>query len=222
MLLKTTAGLAAAALIAATSACQTGSMTKPMASKNMAHVHMGHVTTSWGDTPGKAGLLPTAIAEARIAATHADLAAKQPRNLAWMKMHTRHVLHAIDPTLEPKGPGKGYGVIKASTGVVKHVGFAAASKGASKNVKTHAVHVAASAQNTVDRARQIVRVAKAILATKSTRRAARLVKRQQALAHQLVDGLDANRDGKVTWVKGEGGLMQAQQHMGFMRKGEKM
>ncbi len=37
---------------------------------------------------------------------------------------------------------------------------------------------------------------------------------------QLADGTDANGDGKVTWVKGEGGLGRSQAHMGFMSKGE--
>ena len=33
-------------------------------------------------------------------------------------------------------------------------------------------------------------------------------------------GMDANKDGKIGWQTGEGGLEQAQMHMGFMMKGE--
>ena len=33
-------------------------------------------------------------------------------------------------------------------------------------------------------------------------------------------GVDANGDGKITWVNGEGGLKDARKHMGFMQKGE--
>ncbi len=59
---------------------------------------------AWGDTPMGAGLLPTAIAAARIAATHAGLAARQPTNLEYMKTHAGHVLNAIDPTLSKDSP----------------------------------------------------------------------------------------------------------------------
>ena len=52
--------------------------------KNMAHVHIGHVMTGWKDTPGKAGLLPTAIAEAKVAAIHAGFAANKSGDLKWM------------------------------------------------------------------------------------------------------------------------------------------
>ena len=127
---------------------------------NMAHVHMGHVLTGWKDTPDKKGLLPTAMAEANIAKTHVGLALKQPNNLDWLKLHTGHVLHAVDPSVQPKGPGLGYGFMKAATGVAAHVNFAAGSDGASKNVKLHAQHVATSAENTVAWAKQIVTLGK--------------------------------------------------------------
>jgi len=42
------------------------------------------------------------------------------------------------------------------------------------------------------------------------------------LAGQLLSGVDANGDGKISWKKGEGGLMEAKKHMGFMAKGEGM
>ena len=42
------------------------------------------------------------------------------------------------------------------------------------------------------------------------------------LCEDLLNGYDADGDGKVSWMKGEGGLAQARAHMGFMMKGEKM
>ena len=72
--------------------------------------HIGHVLTSFADTPDKVGLLAIAKTEAGIAAQHAGFAARTPTNLESMKRHAAHVLHAIDPTLEAMGPGKGYGV----------------------------------------------------------------------------------------------------------------
>ena len=190
--------------------------------KNMAHVHIGHVLTGWGDTPGGGGLLPTAIAEANIASQHAGFAAKQPGNLSWMKMHTRHVLHALDTSVEGKGPGKGYGMIKGAAGAAKHIGFAAKSAGASKNVKAHTVHVTASINNSVARAKEIVNIGKQVLAAGSASEAAPLVAKIKTIATQLMAGRDANGDGKITWEPGEGGLAEAAKHMGFMTKGEGM
>ncbi|WP_210395219.1 hypothetical protein [Motiliproteus sediminis] len=191
-----------------------------VAADNMSHAHMGHVTSGWKDTPSQAGLLPTAIAEAKIASQHADFAAKRPGDLAWMKTHTLHVIHAIDPSRTDKGPGQGYGVLAAAKGVVKHIGFAADSEGASEAVKLHAEHVATSAANTVARAEQMLTLAQQVLDTRDTAQAAARVEKIQQLSHQLIDGADGNGDGKITWQAGEGGLSESQKHMGFMAAAE--
>ncbi len=193
---------------------------KGMADKNMAHVHIGHVLTGWNDTPEQMGLLPTAIAEANVAAQHAGFAVSKPADLAWMKTHIGHVLHAVDPSVEPKGPGLGYGLIKAAGGAAKHVGFAAESEGASENVKTHAVHVETSATNVVTWGRLIVGLSKQVQAAETADQAAPLVKKIEQLATRLVAGEDVNGDGKITWHASEGGLERAEKHMGFMTKGE--
>ena len=187
---------------------------------NMAHAHIGHVMDMWRDTPDQQGLLPTAIAEAEIAAQHAGLAARSAGNLDAMKAHAGHVLHAVDPTIEMQGPGLGYGVKKAAMGAAQHIDFAAGSDGASANVKTHATHVSTSANNTVTRVDEIVALAQQIQGASSAAAAAPLTERLSMLAGQLVSGADANGDGRIGWQEGEGGLQQANQHMGFMKKGE--
>ena len=98
---------------------------------NAAHTHIGHVADGWRDTPDNQGLLPTAIAEAKIAAQHAALAAKDPSNLDAMKRHTGHVLNAVDPEAMANGPGLGYGVKRAAAGAATHIELAAKSDGAS-------------------------------------------------------------------------------------------
>jgi hypothetical protein len=191
-----------------------------MAKQNMAHVHMGHVTTGWKDTPEKKGLLPTAIAEAKIVQTHVGLALKKPDDLAWMKTHTAHIQHAVDPSLVANGPGLGYGVVKATAGTAQHIKFAAESDGASDNVKLHAKHVQASAANVRKWAGEISAISKDVMASASASDAVAMLRQIDRLATQLTDGTDANGDGKVTWVEGEGGLGQAETHMGLMKKGE--
>ncbi len=187
---------------------------------NAAHAHIGHVMDGWNDTPDGQGLLPAAIAEARIAAQHASFAAKDPSNLDAMKLHAAHVLHAVDPEQIAGGPGLGYGVKKAAAGAAGHIEFAAKSDGASGAVMTHSEHVATSARNTVARADEIVALAKKIEMASSASAASGLVAELNTLAEQLISGTDANGDGRTGWQQGEGGLQVAETHANLMKKAE--
>ncbi len=189
------------------------------------HAHIKHVADGWKDTPGKMGFGPTMADEADIALKHAGFAMKKPGNLKWMKTHIRHVRHAIDTTTEKSGPGKGYGVIKAARGVVKHIRFASGSGDASANVKLHAVHVATSAQNVVLWSNRIILLSENVLSAKNKKKdikkAKNWVKRIHESVQQIINGFDADRNGKISWKSGEGGIAQAKAHMKFMKKGEK-
>lgn len=187
---------------------------------NMVQTHIGHVTDSFQATPNQQGLLPTALADAKVAAQHATLAAKMPDNLDAMKLHAGHVIHAIDPSVEMKGPGGGYGVKRAAAGVAQHIQLAAKIEGASANVKTHSNHVATAANTVVQRSDGVVALAQKIRAATAAAEAAKMVTELIALTEQLAAGVDANKDGRVSWDAPEGGLAQAEQHMGLMKKGE--
>ena len=187
---------------------------------NAAHTHIGHVADGWRDTPDNQGLLPTAIAEAKIAAQHAALAAKDPSNLDAMKRHTGHVLNAVDPEAMANGPGLGYGVKRAAAGAATHIELAAKSDGASVGVTTHSNHIATSARNTVARADEIIALAGKIQMASSASAAAPLVAELNTLAEQLITGVDANGDGRTGWQEGEGGLQQAEQHLNLLKQGE--
>ena len=182
--------------------------------------HIGHVANAWPDTPMRAGFLPTATSEARVAAMHAGLAARQPTNLEYMKTHAGHVIHAIDPTIVTTGPGLGYGLKKAADLVAAHIELAAGTPGASPNVAIHAKHIATTARNTVARADRIVALAQKIQQATSAAEAARFVGQMASLAEQLMGGVDANADGRITWEAGEGGLQQADDHVQLMLMGE--
>jgi hypothetical protein len=186
-----------------------------------AGIHIGHVVNAFSDTPNGQGLLPTAVAEARLAAQHAGLAARDPTNLAAMKLHAGHVINALDPSVVPTGPGLGYGVKKAATGVATHIELAAKAEGAPPNVVAHAVHIAASARNTAQRADQIVALAQRVQSATSATDAAALVSQIVSLCEQLSSGADTNGDGRITWEAGEGGLQQVQQHIRLMLSAEK-
>ena len=184
--------------------------------------HMGHVLDGFRGTPEGVGLLPAAGEEAAVAAQHAGLAMRSPDNLAGIQRHIGHVMNAVDPSVEESGPGKGYGLLKAAQGVATHVGLAADSEGASQNVKTHAAHVGASAGNVVMWAERIMELGSQVKEAETAGAAAEMAQEIQMLTQAIVDGRDANEDGRIGWGEGEGGLAQAVQHMNLMKRGEGM
>ena len=183
-----------------------------------AGVHIGHVLNGFNDTPGLQGLLPVAMAETRVANQHATLATRQPTNLQYMKTHSEHVMHALDPSTVPAlmAPGQGYGAKKAITAIAEHIELAAKAKDATPNIVNHARHVGMSAHNTVVRADEILALAGQVRAATSAADAAKLVSQMASLAEQLVAGFDANGDGRVTFEAGEGGLQHVDDHVKFM------
>lgn len=101
----------------------------------ISHVHAGHAVTGWPDTPGKRGLFDVAIEDAAFAAQHAGYAVEGARDVAAVKIHLRHVLHALDPATESTGPGTGYGLIRALDGTLDHLAFAQEAGDASANLR---------------------------------------------------------------------------------------
>ncbi len=181
--------------------------------------HIGHVINAFSDTPNGDGLLTVAIAEAKVAITHAGLAGRQPGNLDAMKLHAGHVLNALDPTIVTAGPGLGYGMKKAALGAATHIELAAKAPGASPNVTMHAAHIAQASRNSAMRADSVIAIAKQVQAATSAADAAALVSRMASMSDQLMAGFDANGDGRVT--PEEGGLQLALDHVKMMVAAEK-
>lgn len=179
-------------------------------------VHIGHVVNSFGDTPDKMGLLPTAMAEAKVAQQHAALGIRNPGNLDMLKLHAGHILNALDPTIVATGPGKGYGVKKATAGIATHIELAAKAEGATSMQVIHAGHIAAAARSTSARADQIIALAKQVQMATDAKEAAKLFSQIASLSDQLITGADTNADGKVNYEAPEGGLQQVQEHVNLM------
>ena len=89
------------------------------------------------------------------------------------------------------------------------------------NVISHSVHIATAARTTIERADQIIALAKQIQTATSASDAATLLNQVVSLTGQLVQGFDANADGMITWDKPEGGLQQAQEHVTRMLAAER-
>jgi hypothetical protein len=169
-----------------------------------AHLHIGHVMTNWRDTPGTRGFLPVAIDETRVAVLHAGLAAKST-TLDDIKLHAGHVLHSLDPSVEPKGPGAGYGVKKAIAGALQHLDFAAKADGATSNVTSHAVQVASSLASAQQLADQAAAIVQKIRAAADAAEAARLAADLAAVTLRISDdALRQAQAGMNAILKAEG------------------
>ncbi|HMJ82456.1 MAG TPA: hypothetical protein VK504_04785 [Vicinamibacterales bacterium] len=169
-----------------------------------AHLHIGHVMTNWRDTPGSRGFLPVAVDEARVAVLHAELASKSA-SLDDIRLHAGHVLHALDPALEPKGPGAGYGVKKATAGAQQHLDFAAKADGATAIVTTRAAEVSSSLASVVEWLGEAIAVAQRIQSATDLADARRSAADLAALTQRISDaGLQPALTAMNLILKAEG------------------
>jgi hypothetical protein len=84
-------------------------------------------------------------------------------------------------------------------------------------VKTHAMHVTTAATNVVAMCDDIVGIAQKIRMSTSPEEAQKLAMEMATKTQELTTGVDADKNGQISWNKPEGGLNQAQQHMNFMK-----
>jgi hypothetical protein len=168
-----------------------------------AHLHIGHVMTNWRDTPGARGFLPVAVDEARVAVLHAGLAARGS-SLEDIKLHAGHVLHALDPGVEPKGPGAGYGVKRAAAGALQHLDFAARAEGATASVTQYAAKVSPTLSAMLEWVDEAIAAAQRIRTATDAAEAARAAADLANLTLRISDD----------------GLQPAQTDMGLMLKAE--
>ncbi len=187
---------------------------------NEAQAHIGHVMTHWGDTPDGKGFLSVTIAEAEIAKTHAGYAAENLKDLGSMQLHARHVLHALNTSKEPKGPGKGYGLVRAADGVATHAQLATESDGATDVIRVSGIMVSSVGRNTAKRGETAIKLASQIISAKDVSNAAPLATKLKSLTEALFTGEDLNNDGRIVWYHHEGGLNIATEQMDIIMKSE--
>jgi len=169
-----------------------------------AHLHLGHVMTNWRDTPGTRGFLPVAVEEAKIAVLQANLAAKG-ESLDDITLHAGHVLHALDPTVEPKGPGAGYGVRKAATGAQQHLDLAMKAEGATASIARYGGEVSTSLSSVLQWVDQAIAAAQKTRAATEATDAARAAADLAALALRISDeGLEPGQTRMELLLKAEG------------------
>ena len=99
----------------------------------ISHAHIGHAMTTWHDTPDQQGLFVVAGKELDIAIQSSERALQSYPNAAAVQRHLADTLHALNPDRQRLGPGLDYGAIRALTGALEHLEYAARSDDASSN-----------------------------------------------------------------------------------------
>lgn len=185
----------------------------------MALAHIGHLRTKWADTPNQVGLVTIAREEAAIARTHAHLAKQKSENTDWVKMHAVHVKHALMPNGE-KGPGKGYGLIKAIAGVQKHSLLALEQDDRSEALNFYGEQIVASTESINLRLEQMHRLVTEILAAPRDENLSAQAETLAQLADQVLMGEDLNQDGEIGWDNNEAGLNQTLRYLNDLSQKE--
>jgi hypothetical protein len=173
--------------------------------------HLGHAAVGMKGMPGGMGFMQTANKAGMIAHDHIAGALQSAGDVDAIKAHTQEVINALTGSA---------GLIEAAEGLAVHVGAAANSEDASANVKLHAEHVIAGANNTAMHAKAALTHANGVMGSSSAKEAMGHVNETHVHIMEAFDGADANKDGSISWK--EGGLTSAHNHMMIMMKGEKI
>ena len=182
----------------------------------ISHVHVGHAMTAWRDTPDEQGLFITAEKEGTIAYKQALSAVENSHSVKLLKMHIKHVQHAMNPKLAKEGPGLGYGFISAISSARDHILFAADSKDASANIKSSAEVWSKHVESILERSNLVIELSKEILVSSSHEEMIILTDEVLSLTKKNLYGYDSDGDGTIGNVKNDYGIKQLHEEMKAM------
>ncbi len=154
-------------------------------------------------------------------------------DLAGLKRHAEHVYNLIAGSLDPKfgdlnadghsqNPGDGFGLLQngAQAGYLKAtIDAAAAAKSApdaTDAIKAHAEHTRISAENIKQWAAEARDLALQLTQSQDAAAAKQSAARLLTLGQWMQRGDDANGDGEIAPIPGEGGGVVAYEHAQFM------
>jgi hypothetical protein len=196
-----------------------------------AMAHIRHVVTAIPTTPDGEGFALNALSEVNILLQqiNAQQDAVAANDLTNLHIHAETTLNILegqnsanygdrDGDGETYNPGDGFGLLRFGQddgylpSAADHAQLAADSAGASDEVKLHAEHVKIAAANAIDWAKQIAALEEQILALDNPANAADPVTQIAGLFNALLEGVDANGDGQVAPIPGEGGIRTMYQH----------
>ena len=173
----------------------------------ISHAHVGHALTAWHGTPDEQGLFVVAESETQIAINETRKALKAATNRPLINEHLSNALHALDPYLQPKGKGLGYGAIRALDEATDHMLYASQSKDASENMVRMVHRFNDSQVNVSNKMKLAVEVIHLARKAKGHEQQELLTHLQNTL-HATLDGEDKDQNGEIGSTPQEIGLLQ--------------
>ena len=173
----------------------------------ISHAHVGHCLTTWHDTPQERGLFQVALAELDTAQSESTAALASDRSVVQKAVHLDNAAHALNPDVQPLGPGLDYGAIRALESAIEHLEYAATSGDASQNIVSSVAGLSEVGLAIAERLRTAATQAKSAGANDP----AALERAAVALNSTLqaaIAGVDANGDGRIEPNAAEAGMQQ--------------
>ena len=175
-------------------------------------VHIRHLLSDWPPGAG-GGILTNLKNQLSVALLHANLSIHST-TLDGIKLHAHHVINIIEGQDGPNfdasfgNPGDGLGVLLHATDR-KHAGFAAGVAPGEQYIVDGAALVHIDGKNAHDRTVQARDLALSVLAQTTATSSRLLLTSVWGLLDAALNGLDANANGVIDSIAGEGGAVQA-------------
>jgi serine/threonine protein kinase len=198
--------------------------------------HIRHLLIAFGDTPGQISLVHGMRNNANfiVQSAEAMLEAFDARDEVAVRLHAEIIINLItgeqdasayrdwdgDGTVNDTGDG--YGLLLNGEkqgyilGTISHAGYAASAPDSTPNIRLHADHVIASAQNVEAWAPELRDTAIRIVQASFDEGMRADIGTAIALANQIAFGLDIDGNEKVDPIPGEGGVLTAYEHAYYM------
>lgn len=161
-----------------------------------------------------AGLLPSALIEAKFASTHAGLAANATSAIG-QRQHAEHTINILlggnedlDGNGSGQNPGRGKGVPVFLTAITEQVNSLLRDQTVTPELQLNAENIRICTLNASRWVEEIVAQEKLILVSDSVEAAQPAAERSTELVDYLMNGFDANSNGIVEPFEGECGLNQ--------------
>lgn len=193
--------------------------------------HIRHLIYSWAGNPPYAsgahegdpkGITVGLWEQTNVALTHATLAVNSG-TLDGIKLHAQHVINIVEGAeganfdISVGNPGDGFGVFNYAADARMHAEFIVAAVPSNITFVVFEPQVSESSDNVANWAGLARDNALSALESNSITTAQAHITNSQTLLERALNGWDADRDGKVEAILGEGGATQAQisaQNMG--------
>jgi plastocyanin len=192
-------------------------------------VHIRHLLASFNDTPNRTALAIGLERQAALAAEHARLAkqALDANDFVALRQRLEQIVNIIEGERGPNfgdlngderrdNPGDGFGLLNYATLAGQHAQLAIEAAPRDETIKLHGGHVTVASKNVTDWATEARDLAVQAVKAPNLGAARQPVERILALLVPALEGRDANNDGRIDPVPGEGGARTAFSHAQLM------